>query len=222
MWVFGVGAVLYLSFKVISLLVIWSWKCNNVLKKKITSLHTSVIRACQTTLNIFPHWISEPYIRKHNNYNKASSGAERFAQNLRACKNSQYNVQNCKSGRHNQRHTFRRCNSRYRPTSTNSPYYGLKVKGRKKENTKTTSPCRQYQKLYAIKHCHNTSLLNSTKMSPAFLPFDEPNLCNDYIFMDSESNNGLCFLNQVDPDTDLLDNVILHQVVIQLTNNKGV
>ena len=46
----------------------------------------------------------------------------------------------CKSGRYNQCHTFGRRNSRYRPTYFNVPYYGLKVKGRKKENNKTPSP----------------------------------------------------------------------------------
>ena len=71
--------------------------------------------------------------------------------------------------------------------------------------------------LHAIKHCHYTSLSNSTKMLPPFLPFDEPNLCNDYIFMNSEYNNRLRFLNQVDVDTNLLHNVILHQVIIQPT-----
>ena len=49
------------------------------------------------------------------------------------------------------------------------------------------------------------------------LPFDEPTLCNDYIFMDSEYNDQ-CFLNQVGSNMDILDNVILQQVVMQPTN----
>ena len=129
-------------FKLMILLVIWSWKCNNMLKKKITSLQTLVIWVCQTTLTIFPHWIFKPCIRNHKNCSKASSGAGKFAQNILTCKKSRYNVQNCKSGRHNQRHTFRRRNSRYKPTSTITPYYGLKVKGRRNRKTKTPSPCR--------------------------------------------------------------------------------
>ena len=124
---------------------------------------------------------------------------------------------NSKSGRHNGLHTFRRRNSRYKPTSTNIPHYGLKVKERKNRKTKTPSPCQQNRMLHAIKHCQNTFLWNSTRMLPSFLPFDEPNLCNDYIFMNSEYNNRLCFLNQVDSDTDLLDNMILHQIIIQPT-----
>ena len=132
----GWNYILHLSFKLISLLVIWSWKYNNVLKEKNTSLQTLVIRICQATLNIFPDWISKHCIQKYKNHSKMSSGAGRFAQNLCACKKSQYNVWNFKSGRHNRRHTFRRCNSRYRSTSTNIPYYSFKVKERKKGNTK--------------------------------------------------------------------------------------
>ena len=103
------------------------------MKKKIASLQTLVIQVCWTTLYIYPYWISTPYIWKHKNQSKASSGAGIFTQNLQACKKSQYNVGNCKSRRHNQGHTFRHCNSRYRPTSTNILYYDLKVKGKKKE-----------------------------------------------------------------------------------------
>ena len=129
----GWNYILHISFELILLLVIWSWKYNNVLKKKVTSLQTLVIRVCQTTLHNFSHWIFKPCIRKHKNHSKASSGAGRFAQNLQACKKSQYNVPNCKSGRHNQHHTFRPCNSRYRPTSTIIPNFDLKIKARKKE-----------------------------------------------------------------------------------------
>ena len=127
-------------FKLFSLLVIWSWKCNNMLKKKITSLQTLVIWVCWATLNIFPHWISKPCIWKHKNHSKASNGARKFAQNLWACKKSRYNVRNRKSRRHNQRYTFRRHKSKYKSTSTNIPCYGLKVKGKKNEKTKPPSP----------------------------------------------------------------------------------
>ena len=54
-------------------------------------------------------------------------------------------------------------------------------------------------------------------MITSFLPFDEPYLCNDYIFIDPEYNNRLCLLNQVDLNTNLLDNVILQQVVMEPT-----
>ena len=80
--------------KLILLLVIWSWKCNNMLKNKITILQTLVIQVYWTTLNISPHWISKLPIRKHKNHCKVSIGAERFAQNLRVYKKSRYNVRN--------------------------------------------------------------------------------------------------------------------------------
>ena len=132
----GWNYILHTFFNFISLLVIWSWKCNNVLKKKIISLQTSVIRVCQTTLNIIHHWIPKPCIKKHKNHSKTSSGSGNFLKNLLACKKSQYNVQNCKSWRHNQRHTFRRNELRYKPSLTNITYYGLKVKGRKNKRLK--------------------------------------------------------------------------------------
>ena len=212
----GWNYILYTFFKLILLLAIWSWKCNNVMKKKITGLRTSVIRVCWTILNIFPHWISKPCFQKHKNHSKASSSAGRFAQSLCACKKSRYNVQICKSGINNQCHTFRRHKSQYKPTSTNIPHYGLKVKGRKNRKTKPSSPCRRNWMLHAINHCQTTSLWESTRIKPLFPPFDEPNLCNDYIFIDSEYN-AWCFLNQVDSNTDMLDNVILQQVVMQPT-----
>ena len=52
--------ILDLSFKLISLLVIWSYNCNNAGKKNITHLGTSIVRVCRSTLNTFPQWISKP------------------------------------------------------------------------------------------------------------------------------------------------------------------
>ena len=49
----GWSYILYLFFKLISLLVIWSWECNNALKKKITSLPTSVTQVCPSALDVF-------------------------------------------------------------------------------------------------------------------------------------------------------------------------
>ena len=54
-------------------------------------------------------------------------------------------------------------------------------------------------------------------MIPPFLPFDKPNLCYDYIFIDPEYNDRLCFLNQVDSNINLFDNVMLQQVVMHST-----
>ena len=121
--------ILHISFKLILLLVVWSWKCNNILKNTIAGLQLLVIRVCWSIMNIFPQWISKPCIRKHKNHSKASSCAGICTQNLREYKKSQYNVRNIKSGRHYRYHIFRFHNSRYKPSSTNIPYYYLKVKG---------------------------------------------------------------------------------------------
>ena len=123
------------------------------MKKKVTSLQTLVIQVYQSTLNIVPQWISKLCIWKHKNRSKASNGAEIFAHNLHACKKSRYNVWDCKSGRHNWCHTFERHNTQHKPSLTNIPYYGLKVKGRKNRKTKTPSPCWQNRTFRALNIC---------------------------------------------------------------------
>ena len=124
----GWNYIMDLSFKLISLLVIWLYNCNNEVKKNITHLGTLIVRVCRSTLNIFPQWISKPRIIKPKNHRKSSSSVGRFAKNLNACKKSQYDVQNYKYWRHNWRHTFKCCTSQYKPISTNIPYNGLMVK----------------------------------------------------------------------------------------------
>ena len=68
----------------------------------------------------------------------------------------------------------------------------------------------------AINFCQDTSLCGSTRMKTPFLLFDEPNLCNDDISRDPEYNDRF-FLNQVESNIDLLDNVLLTKVVVQPT-----
>ena len=147
-------------------------------RRKITHLGTLIVRVCQSILNIFPQWISKLRIRKPKNHRTSRSGAGRFAQNLRACTKSQYDAQNCKFGRHNQRHTFKCCRSRYKPISTNIPYNGLMVKGRKGGNFKTPSPCRQNWMLYSLTHCQDITVHKNTKLKSPLLPFDKVNMGN--------------------------------------------
>ena len=90
----------------------------------------------QSALDVFPWWISKPQIQKRKFHSTTSKGAGRFAHILRACKKSQYNVHNYKSWRHNRRHTFRHYNMQYKPSLTNIPYYGLKLKEKKNRKTK--------------------------------------------------------------------------------------
>ena len=74
--------------------------------------------------------------------------------------------------------------------------------------------------LHDINLCQKTSLHGSTRMKPPFVPFvpfDKPNICNDYIFMESEYNDRSCYLIQVDLNTNMVDNVLLKKVVVQPT-----
>ena len=76
----------------------------------------------------------------------------------------------------------------------------------------------------AINLRQDATCLESTRIKPPFLPFNEPNMCNDYILRDPEYIDRFCInfpchcvLNQVDSDTDLLDNVLLTKDVLQPT-----
>ena len=71
---------------------------------------------------------------------------------------------------------------------------------------------------HAIKHCQNIYLWKSTRIEPSFLPFDEPNSCNDCIFMDQKYYNWFHFLNQADSSTDLFDKVLFERVVVRPTD----
>ena len=106
-------------------------------------------------------------------------------------------------------------------TSIDISYSCLKVKGRNKGKTKIPSPCRCNQMICAINLCQDVTLCRPTKIKAPFVPFDEPNLCNDYILRDLEYIDRFCInfpchcvLNQVDLDTNLLDNVLLMKDVL--------
>ena len=116
--------------KLISLLVIWSCYCTEITMKKVTQLSTSIVQVFQSALTIIPEWISKPRIKKSFKQQKTSNGAGRFTVNLRKCKYSDYDVQNCKSGRHNRRHSFKRHSSLHRPCLPNNTYKTLTVEGR--------------------------------------------------------------------------------------------
>ena len=136
---------------------------------------------------------------------------------------SRYNIPNSKSGRHNQRHTFRCCNSQHKPISTNIPYNGLMVKGRKSGNTTAPSPCRQNWILYVLNLCQDIPFHGSTKLK-SLLRFDKLDIGNNHLLTDSGYDNNsyinLPFhrtLNQIYSSTNLLDDVILTEVIIRPT-----
>ena len=196
--------ILNLSFKLILLLAIWSWKCNNELKKKITNLRTTITQVYWSVLNVFPWWISKPWIRKHKTHSKTSKGAGRFAHILFAFKKSQYNICNCKSGSYNRCHTFRHHNTQFKPSLTNIPSYGLKIEKKKNGKTKTWSPHQRNRMPHAYNLHQDTS--------------------NDHVSMNWGYDNHSCInlpyyqgINQVNSSINLQDEVILPKVVTRPT-----
>ena len=71
----------------------------------------------------------------------------------------------------------------------------------------------------AINLCQDTTLCECIKIKPSFLPFDETNLCNDYIFMDPKYIDRFChrFPNQVDLNPNMINNAFLTKVVVRST-----
>ena len=218
----GLRYILDLSLKSISLLVIWTYNCSNVKNKKVTHLSLSIVQVFRSTLNIIPQLILKPWIKRSFKNQKVSSGVGQFALSLRMCKKSYCNVQNCKSGRHNWRHSFKRHRPRYKPIPSNITYDGLKVKGRK--GYITPSPCRQSRKLRATICCQGDIIRRSTRFKLSLLHFNDLDINDNHLSTNSEYNDH-SVLNfppqftpiQVDSTTNLLDKVVLTEVVLQPT-----
>ena len=218
----GWSYILDLSLKLISLLVIWSYNCSNITKKKVTHLGSSIVQVFWSTLNVIPQWISKLWIKRSFKHQKSSSGAGRFAVNLCICKNLHYDVQNCKSGRHNWRQSFKQHRSRYKPISTNIPYDGLTVKGSK--SYKVPSPCRRNRMVHANIRCQDNVICRSTRFKSSLVHFNKLNMNNNYFSINSKYNDHsvldfpLQFTpNQVDSTTGLLDDIVLTEVVLWST-----
>ena len=114
--------------------------------------------------------------------------------------------------------------SRHKTTPTNMPYMGIKVKDRNKSKIKLPSPCRQNEMIRAINLCQDATCQEYMELKPPFWPYGEPDLCNNYILKDPDCFDCFCInfpchcvLNQVDLDTDLLDNVLLTKDVLRPT-----
>ena len=98
--------------------------------------------------------------------------------------------------------------------STNMPNLGLEVNDRNKGETKLPS-CRRCDRMLHTIHCRqNTNCQEATNISQPSLPYNEPNLCNDYIFKALGYNDRFCInfpchcvLGHVLSDTNPLDNV---------------
>ena len=101
------------------------------------------------------------------------------------------------------------------------PYLGLNVKTRNKGETKLLSPCRHNRMVYAVNCRQDASCQEPIDVKQPFLPYDDPDLCNDYIFKDLGCIDRFCInfpfhyvLKQVPLNTNLLDNVVLWKEVV--------
>ena len=123
---------------------------------------------CNIVWNLVPKWISKPRLQQHKNHGKTSHGAGKFPQNLRASKKSRYNEQTCKSGRHNQQHTFMQYKSKNRTTTTNMPNLEFEVMARNKGEIKLPPSCRHNRIIRAINHCQDASREEPTDVKQLF------------------------------------------------------
>jgi len=76
----------------------------------------------------------------------------------------------------------------------------------------------------AINCCRDASCQEPTDVTQPFLPYDEPDLCNDYILKIQTTLIVFpinfrfhCVLKKVPSDTNLFDNVVLWKEVVQPT-----
>ena len=145
--------------------------------------------------------------------------------NLRKCKYSHYNVQNCKSGRHNKHHSFKRHRLRHKPCPSNITYDRLTVKGRK--GYISPSPRRKTWMLRANICCQDDSIRQSTRFKPSLLHFTKFDMNNNHLSVNSTHNDHsilnfpLQFTpNQINYTADLLDKVVLTEVVMRPTKKQ--
>ena len=136
----GWTIALHLIDKLIYLILLLSWIFQDIV---LTCLHSSVNYVCNIVLPHLPDWKYTPTIRRDKNRDKASHGAGKFSKKLCNSKDSCYNERNCKSGKHNRRHSF----LRHKPLKTcqdanATSLPDLKVKTRSVGGTKYPSPRR--------------------------------------------------------------------------------
>ena len=146
----GWSFIQHMIDKFLYLILLWSLIFSNIV---IKSIHSSIYHVCNTAWNLLPKQNSTPDIHRDKNRHKTSHGAGKFFANLRDSKQSWYNERNCKSGRHNRRHTCMRrkpwkiCKD---TNTTNLPNMVLKGKTRNNGETKFPPPCRRNHMIRAI------------------------------------------------------------------------
>ena len=134
----GWTIILRLIYKLIYCTLLLSWIFQDIV---FPSLQSSKDYVCDIVLPHFFDWKSTPILRRNKNRDKASHGAGKFSMKLRNSKKSSYNDRNCKSGRHNRRHSFLRHKpSKTRRNSNTTSLPDLNVKTRSVKGTKYPSP----------------------------------------------------------------------------------
>ena len=103
------------------------------------------------------------------------------------------------------------------------------AKGRKGGNSKIPYPCRQNMMFHSINYRQDSIVRGNTKLKSPLLPFNKLNMGNGDLSTNSIYYNcsNINFplhhaLNQIDSNTNLLDEVILTEVVLRPSKNQGV
>ena len=158
------------------------------------------------------NWFNKPRIRHTKKHCKISNGSGKFSHNLRASKISCYNKRNCKSRRHGCQHTFMKRKSRTKRATINNPNQDLKIKGKKLGTFKSPPPRRLNCMLWAINSWADRQ--DNNNIVHHSLPYDGPDLCNDYISMEQDKADRFsisfprhCVFGHVLSDTNPLNDV---------------
>ena len=134
---------------------------------------------------------------------------------LHKCNYSYYNVRNCKSGRHNRRHSFKRHNIRLRPCPSNNTCVGLTVK------YTTNSPHRQTRIVRANLSYQDDIIRQSTRFKSSLLHSDKFDMNNNHLSVNSTHTeysilNSPVVISTVYYFSSILICVGLHSLVFML------
>ena len=181
----------------------------------VPRLQSSKDYVCDIVLPYLFDWKHTPILRKIKNRDKSSHGAGKFSMKLRNSKKSSYNERNCKSGRHNRRHSFLRHKpSKIRQYANARSLPDLNVKTRSVKGTKHPSPRRRDRMIRALHRRQVREQLHLSNLNQHILPYDEPNLYNDFITKDTSQPSRFiinfprhCVLGHVLSDSDPLNDL---------------
>ena len=198
--------------KLIYSILLLLWVFQNIV---LPRLHSSKDYVCNIVLPYFIDWNYTPILRKNKNRDKTSHGAGKFSMKLHNSKKSSYNERNCKSERHNRRHSLLRhkpSKTRWNANTTSLP--DLNVKTRSVKGTKYPSPRRRDRMTWVLHRRQVREQLHLSNLDQHILPYDEPDLYNDFITKDTSQPSRFiinfprhCVLGHVLSDSDPLDDL---------------